>query len=82
MKLLVKMMFLLLMASLAIGPAWAQVETGTITGTVRDTSGAAVAGATVTAHKTGFEQRCGWGTPRVESFVHCHRNAEPTVPRV
>jgi hypothetical protein len=24
----------------------------------------------VSVHKTGFEQRCGWGAPRIESLAH------------
>lgn len=27
----------------------------------------------MTADRIGFEQRCGWGTPRVEGLVHCPR---------
>src|SRR5690349_22557696 len=52
MKLLGKTIFLLLIMSLTILPVWAQVETGSIAGTVRDSSGAAIAGATVTARNT------------------------------
>jgi hypothetical protein len=52
MKLLVKTTFLLLVMSLTILPVWAQLETGSISGTVRDSSGAAIAGATVTARNT------------------------------
>src|SRR5438270_1755126 len=53
MKLGVKITTLLLLIFLTMMPALAQVETGTISGTVRDTSGAAVAGATVAARSTG-----------------------------
>ena len=52
MKFAFRTLLLLMTFALAIGPVWGQVETGTITGTVRDSSGAAVAGATVTAHNT------------------------------
>ncbi|MCU1242479.1 MAG: Oar protein [Candidatus Acidoferrum typicum] len=52
MKLLFKTVLLLLTFALVIAPVRGQVETGTITGTVRDASGAAVAGATVTARNT------------------------------
>jgi hypothetical protein len=48
MKAAVKTLLLLLMFVLMIAPIRAQVETGSISGAVRDTSGAAVAGATVT----------------------------------
>src|SRR5882672_9096167 len=50
MKATVKTILMLMMVVLMIAPVRAQVETGSISGTVRDTSGAAVAGATVTAH--------------------------------
>src|SRR5712675_1220705 len=50
MKATVKTILMLIMVVLMIAPVRAQVETGSISGTVRDTSGAAVAGATVTAH--------------------------------
>src|SRR5215467_15910168 len=43
------MALLALAAGLCSTPALAQVESGTISGTVHDTSGAVVAGATVTA---------------------------------
>src|ERR1700676_1419944 len=46
----IKIIVVMVMLALAIAPVWGQVDTGSITGTVRDTSGAAVAGATVTAH--------------------------------
>ena len=52
MKLVLKSMLLVIICALMIAPVWGQVERGSITGTVRDTSGAAVAGATVTAHNT------------------------------
>src|SRR6266853_4908077 len=48
MKAAVKTLLLLLMSVLMIAPVRAQVETGSISGAVRDTSGAAVAAATVT----------------------------------
>jgi hypothetical protein len=41
--------FCLFAAFLAVAPAWGQEDTATITGTVADTTGAAVANATVTA---------------------------------
>jgi len=50
MKATVKTILMLMMVVLMIAPVRAQVETGSISGTVRDTSGAAVAGATVIAH--------------------------------
>src|SRR5437660_9776315 len=50
MKATVKTILMLMMVVLMVAPVRAQVETGSISGTVRDTSGAAVAGATVTAH--------------------------------
>jgi len=43
-------MLSMIILSVIIAPAWAQVETGSVSGTVRDSSGAAVSGATVTAH--------------------------------
>ena len=52
MKLAVKAMLLLMIFTVGIAPVWGQVETGAISGTVRDTSGAAVAGATVTVRNT------------------------------
>jgi len=52
MKFITRTLLLLAAFALAIAPVWAQVETGTISGTVRDSSGAAVAGATVTARNT------------------------------
>src|SRR5258708_39411454 len=48
MKLVVKTMLLLIIVALTTAPVWGQVNTGTISGTVRDSSGSAVAGATVT----------------------------------
>ncbi len=39
--------------ALAAGLSWAQVATGTVSGTVRDSSGAALAGASVTATNRG-----------------------------
>jgi hypothetical protein len=50
MKVAFKTILLLMMLVLMTAPIRAQVETGSISGTVRDTSGAAVAGAAVTAH--------------------------------
>jgi len=52
MKFIGKTMLLLMTFALTIAPVWGQVETGTISGTVRDTSGAAVAGATVMVRNT------------------------------
>jgi carboxypeptidase family protein len=52
MKAGVKTILVMMMLAVAIAPVWGQVDTGSITGTVRDTSGAAVAGATVTVHNT------------------------------
>src|SRR5258706_13728216 len=50
MKATVKTILMLMMVVLMIAPIRAQVETGSISGTVRDTSGAAVAGAAGIAH--------------------------------
>ena len=52
MKVTVKTILLMMMIVLMVAPVRAQVDTGTISGRVRDTSGGAVAGATVTAHNT------------------------------
>jgi hypothetical protein len=49
MKFMFKRIILLMVLALIAVPMWAQVETGSISGTVRDTTGASVAGATVTA---------------------------------
>ena len=49
MRLLGKMILLLAVFAVMVMPSLAQVESGTITGTVRDTTGASVSGATVTA---------------------------------
>jgi Carboxypeptidase regulatory-like domain len=53
MKLVVKTMLLVTVCALMIAPVWGQVQNGSISGTVRDSSGAAVAGATVTSRNTG-----------------------------
>jgi outer membrane receptor protein involved in Fe transport len=52
MKFVVTTMLLLMICSLTMVPAWGQRESGTISGRVRDTSGGAVAGATVTVRNT------------------------------
>jgi outer membrane receptor protein involved in Fe transport len=52
MKLVVRIMLSLIVCALTSVVVWGQAETGTVSGTVRDTSGGAVAGATVTAHNT------------------------------
>ena len=52
MKVTVKTILLMMMIVLMVAPVRGQVDTGTISGRVRDTSGGAVAGATVTAHNT------------------------------
>jgi outer membrane receptor protein involved in Fe transport len=49
MSLVIRMVALILLISLFAFPTLAQVETGSITGTVTDTSGAAISGATVKA---------------------------------
>jgi len=52
-------LFIALLFSFSVSAAWAQTVTGNITGAVTDPSGAAVVGATVTAHnaRTGVESR-------------------------
>jgi hypothetical protein len=52
MRVLARTTLLLIALALATTAAWAQVETGSISGTVRDTTGASVAGATVTSRNT------------------------------
>jgi Carboxypeptidase regulatory-like domain/TonB-dependent Receptor Plug Domain len=52
MKFVVTTMLLLMICSLTMVPAWGQRESGTISGRVRDTSGGAVAGATVKVRNT------------------------------
>lgn len=52
MRFAMKTLFAVLVMVLAASFVWAQVENGTISGTVRDTSGASVSGATITAHNT------------------------------
>jgi hypothetical protein len=71
MKAAVKTLLLLLMSVLMIAPVRAQVETGSISGTVRDTSGAAVAGATVTAHNVATS---------AERSVTTGDNGQYTIP--
>ena len=71
MKATVKTLLLLLMSVLMIAPLWAQVETGSISGTVRDTSGAAVAGATVTARNVATS---------AERSVTTGDNGQYTIP--
>jgi len=71
MKLVFKAVLLLMIVALAIAPVWGQVDTGTISGTVRDTSGAAVAGATVTARNVNTS---------AERSVTTGDNGQYTIP--
>jgi hypothetical protein len=71
MKLVFKTMLLLITLALAIAPVWGQVNTGTISGTVRDASGAAVAGATVTVRNTATS---------AERSVTTGNNGDYTIP--
>src|SRR6267154_1716775 len=70
MKATVKTILMLMMVVLMIAPVRAQVETGSISGTVRDTSGAAVAGAS-----TGFAKF----TSRVEVTVGSSVTVDPQL---
>ena len=73
MKLGFKTLMLLMAVILTIAPARGQVETGTITGTVRDATGAAVGGATVTARNTATS---------VERSATTGSNGQYTIPAV
>jgi Carboxypeptidase regulatory-like domain len=53
-------------------PGWSQVESGRIVGTVRDTSGAAVSGATVVVENTGTNIRHTVATEAAGEFVVTH----------
>jgi Carboxypeptidase regulatory-like domain len=52
----IKAVFLAMLLSLLTIPVFGQVENGTIVGTVRDTTGAAVAGASVSARNTATSE--------------------------
>jgi len=71
MKLLVKTILLLIILAVTTAPVWGQVNTGTISGTVRDSSGSAVAGATVTARNVGTS---------AERSVTSGDNGQYTIP--
>src|SRR5258708_22102375 len=73
MKLVVKTMLLLIIVALTTAPVWGQVNTGTISGTVRDSSGSAVAGATVTVRNVGTS---------AERSVTSGDNGQYTIPRL
>lgn len=73
MKLAVKIMLSLIVCALTSAVVWGQVETGTISGTVRDTSGGAVAGATVTARNTATS---------AQRSVTTGDNGQYTIPSV
>lgn len=71
MKVIARTILLVTIFALTMVPVWGQVETGTIVGTVRDTSGAAVAGATVTVRNVNTS---------AERSVTTGDNGQYTIP--
>jgi outer membrane receptor protein involved in Fe transport len=73
MKLAVKTLLLVMIYALMTAPVWGQRERGTITGVVRDTSGGAIAGATVSVRNVGTS---------LERTTTTGANGEYTMPGV